>query len=338
MHPHAQRPPIDLKLPTAEISKSSMQHAWQFAQFQRLLRHSKPLQGHWASNDDLPNFGHRSRDQCRVSQWRNPHGHIHALLHQIHQPVQQQQPHLNARMRLRIAGDRWRNMKLAERHRCRAADHAFRLASSLRQSQARCIHGVLHLLHMHAVHAPVFSDRQPPRRAMEQPYAHLAFQACPKYIQRRTPVEVGGPTSAVSTSNTKGVAAMVAHINCADTLFISSAGADGLLDVSHKGGRAGFAEWRDGVLRIPDYAGNSMFNTLGNLELDDRAGICIPDFEHSRQWMLTGRAQGLFAVAGTEDQTGGTLRWIEFHPSEWTCVPLNVARAWTLVDSSPFNP
>jgi predicted pyridoxine 5'-phosphate oxidase superfamily flavin-nucleotide-binding protein len=165
-----------------------------------------------------------------------------------------------------------------------------------------------------------------------------SYAACPKYIQRRRPVEVGRDQSVVAASITEGLAALVAQIQRADTLFIASAGADGLLDVSHKGGRAGFAEWRDGVLHIPDYAGNRMFNTLGNLELDDRAGICIPDFEHSCQWMLTGRAQGLFAVAGTEDQTGGTLRWIEFHPAEWRCVPLNVAREWTLVDSSPFNP
>lgn len=169
---------------------------------------------------------------------------------------------------------------------------------------------------------------------------HVAqsYAACPKYIQRRKLTEPGLIHSVQPGRGADSPDALVGLIERADTLFIASAGADGLLDVSHRGGRPGFAEWRDGVLRIPDYAGNSMFNTLGNLELDDRAGFCIPDFEQSCQWMLTGRAQGRFEVEGTEDQTGGSLRWIEFVPTEWVRLPLNVAMAWTFVDSSPFNP
>jgi hypothetical protein len=32
-------------------------------------------------------------------------------------------------------------------------------------------------------------------------------------------------------------------------------------------------------LQIPDYRGNNMFNTIGNILTDPRAGLAIPDFE-----------------------------------------------------------
>ncbi|MDE2154795.1 MAG: pyridoxamine 5'-phosphate oxidase family protein [Xanthomonadaceae bacterium] len=169
-------------------------------------------------------------------------------------------------------------------------------------------------------------------------HVEQSYAACPKYIQRRKPVEAGHLHPVADGDGTDSLAALVSLIERADTLFIASAGPDGLLDVSHRGGRAGFAEWHDGALCIPDYAGNSMFNTLGNLEVDTRAGICIPDFERSYQWLLTGRACGQFEVEGTEDQTGGTLRRIKFVPVEWVRLPFNTARMWAFVDSSPFNP
>jgi uncharacterized protein len=173
-------------------------------------------------------------------------------------------------------------------------------------------------------------------KALEMHVAQ-AYAACPKYIQRRTPAGQISVPALEAASGTAFTDALKSIIERADTLFVASAGPDGLLDVSHRGGRTGFAEFRNGTLHIPDYAGNSMFNTLGNLELDNRAGLCIPDFEHSCQWLLSGRAQGRYEVPGSDDKTGGTLRWVEFVPAEWTRLPLNVARVWTFVDSSPFN-
>jgi hypothetical protein len=67
------------------------------------------------------------------------------------------------------------------------------------------------------------------------------------------------------------------------TLFVaSSSGADAHgaargLDISHRGGPAGFARLDGNVLAVPDYAGNRYFNTLGNFVSEPRAAIVLAD-------------------------------------------------------------
>jgi len=63
------------------------------------------------------------------------------------------------------------------------------------------------------------------------------------------------------------------------------------LDVSHRGGNPGFVELVDDkTFRIPDYQGNSMFNTFGNLMLNDKAGVVFWDFEDGKLLQMTGTA------------------------------------------------
>jgi hypothetical protein len=45
-----------------------------------------------------------------------------------------------------------------------------------------------------------------------------------------------------------------------------------------------------GSLAFPDYPGNNMFNTLGNLERYPRAGLLFLDFETGSTLQLVGRA------------------------------------------------
>ena len=48
-----------------------------------------------------------------------------------------------------------------------------------------------------------------------------------------------------------------------DTLFLTTRHPDRGVDVSHRGGRPGFAEWLDDrTLRLPDYPGNGLFQYL----------------------------------------------------------------------------
>ena len=64
-------------------------------------------------------------------------------------------------------------------------------------------------------------------------------------------------------------------------------------DASHRGGRPGFAEVAYGgrQLTFPDYRGNRMFQTLGNLTINPRAGLLFVDWETGSTLQLTGRAQ-----------------------------------------------
>lgn len=113
-----------------------------------------------------------------------------------------------------------------------------------------------------------------------------SFGNCPQYIQGREALFVDnlGPLRVEDRAHLD--AADRALIEAADTLFIASnaaldspqspaAGAD----VSHRGGRPGFVRIEDGhTLVLPDFTGNSFYQTLGNLHLDPRAGLLFIDF------------------------------------------------------------
>jgi len=167
-----------------------------------------------------------------------------------------------------------------------------------------------------------------------------AYPNCPKYIQRRTVEETTAPTDAhAETDRGDGLTENLrSWITGADTFFVASAHPDGPVDINHRGGAPGFVTIDGGTLRIPDYPGNSMFNTFGNLHLNPRAGLCFLDFERSRLLKLTGEAE-LYLDAGDDDgETGGTGRWWSFTPQRWIATPLNHPLQWRFVDASPFNP
>jgi uncharacterized protein len=106
-----------------------------------------------------------------------------------------------------------------------------------------------------------------------------SFGNCPQYIHRReAEVAQGRPAAAIERLESLDAAAHSLIAN-ADTLFIASA-SNGAVDVSHRGGEAGFVGVdAAGRLLLPDYRGNFFFNTLGNLLLEPRAGLLFVDFD-----------------------------------------------------------
>ena len=65
------------------------------------------------------------------------------------------------------------------------------------------------------------------------------------------------------------------------------------------------------TLRIPDYSGNSLFNTLGNLLVDPRYGMLIPNFQSERMLQLTGTAKVMWLSDRKGPRTGHTNRFVE---------------------------
>jgi uncharacterized protein len=167
-----------------------------------------------------------------------------------------------------------------------------------------------------------------------------AYPNCPKYIQRRELRQLGEPRLPVQAAEGTVLRGAVEQIiRRADTLFVASRHAASGADASHRGGQPGFVKLVDDTtLRIPDYAGNSLFNTLGNFKVDGRAGVCIPDFEHGYLLQLTGRAVVLWDQDDPANETGGTGRFWELKVERWILRDTPQAMAWEYLDASPFNP
>lgn len=115
-----------------------------------------------------------------------------------------------------------------------------------------------------------------------------SFGNCPRYIQGRVAVFVDDPRRPQVDEHERLSEADRALIEAADTLFIASNAAPPAdapespsagADVSHRGGRPGFVRVEDAdTLVFPDFNGNSLYQTLGNLHLDPRAGLLFIDF------------------------------------------------------------
>ncbi len=91
--------------------------------------------------------------------------------------------------------------------------------------------------------------------------------------------------------------------------------------MSHRGGKPGFVRiGGDGVLTIPDFAGNLLFNTLGNLLANPKAGLLFVDFESGDLLQLTGDAEVILdspeiaAFQGAERLWRFTPRRIVYRP------------------------
>ena len=172
---------------------------------------------------------------------------------------------------------------------------------------------------------------------------HEAYPNCPKYIQRRIPVDAPGVRGSFAQPRAEGSALDDKHmrlIERADTLFVASRHPERGLDVSHRGGAPGFVRvLTPSRIRIPDYRGNSMFNTLGNFAVDDRAGVVFVDFERGTLLQMTGKATLQFDQPDEALQpTGGTGRYWDFNLERWLAVPIRAPIAWRLLDRSPHNP
>lgn len=179
-------------------------------------------------------------------------------------------------------------------------------------------------------------DQRQVRVAVERAYPN-----CPKYIQRRH-LRVAETSIPPAAPARRGI---MVHddqrdiLESADTLFVASLHHEHGIDASHRGGRPGFLRLLDSAtLRIPDYPGNSMFNTLGNLTVHPRVGLLVPDFEAGRALHLIGSATVRWDLADPEGVTAGTGRFWDVTIAETLELPLPPMMAWEFLDASPFNP
>lgn len=160
------------------------------------------------------------------------------------------------------------------------------------------------------------------------------YSNCPKYISRRHIEGVAStPDRHVRYHGDALDARTQQIIAAADTFFIGSADTEGNTDASHRGGNPGFLQvLSPHRLRWPDYRGNSMFMTLGNISANPRAGLLIPDWDTGTTLQLTGTAEIIW------ESGPGAQCWVEFTVDEVLELTGVSPLRWSSPELSPANP
>lgn len=177
-----------------------------------------------------------------------------------------------------------------------------------------------------------------------------SFGNCPKYIQRRDIYFIRAPYSAEKDQYEPDIDVenfstfdnnLKTIISAADTFFVSSyvkakdrPEVEGV-DISHRGGRPGFIHIDDNTLTIPDYAGNSMFNTLGNFLVNPKAGIIFIDFASGDVVMLTGDVEILWEDFPAVMSEQGAGRAWHFHLHQGLILKNALPFRGNFIDYSP---
>ncbi len=144
-----------------------------------------------------------------------------------------------------------------------------------------------------------------------------SFGNCPQYIKPRkqwyraaVPTVTAPPNTAVASSQPSPLHVLsprhIQWIETAETLFTATGfrnmndpGQETNVrygnDASHRGGPPGFVkvttnEQQEQQIVWTEFSGNNHFNSLGNLIVDSRIGLCFPDFSNGGMLQITGTA------------------------------------------------
>lgn len=165
------------------------------------------------------------------------------------------------------------------------------------------------------------------------------YANCPKYIQARE--AVGDASEPHQPRRSSGVALTDRQrqfIAEADTFFVATQADPMGADVSHRGGNPGFVTvTAPQSLSWPEYAGNKMYMTLGNLVLDARAGLLFVDWESGDALHLTGRATVDWSARRAATQAGAQ-QTVDFVVEQVVQIEQETALQWSFGGYSKFNP
>jgi predicted pyridoxine 5'-phosphate oxidase superfamily flavin-nucleotide-binding protein len=171
-------------------------------------------------------------------------------------------------------------------------------------------------------------------------HAERVYALCPKYIQARVVVadpaesRVGHRIQRLENLSEK----QRNWIAKADTFFIASFHPETGADASHRGGYPGFVTvLNENKLVFPDYSGNNMFNTLGNISANPNAGLLFIDFERGNTLQFTGKAQVIWDNDRVAEFAGAE-RLVEFDVERVIEIAGAIPLRWEFLGYSPFNP
>ena len=130
---------------------------------------------------------------------------------------------------------------------------------------------------------------------------------CPKYLNKKRIQPYPNAKPRLTCDKPLLTEAAVKHVHSADMFFIASRGPEDM-DCNHRGGPPGFirvqqptepSQPQRSVIVWPEYSGNNLYQTLGNIIYDPKIGIVIPDFTTGNVLYLSGHAEVLLNQAAT---------------------------------------
>ena len=173
------------------------------------------------------------------------------------------------------------------------------------------------------------------------------YANCPKYIQTRTVVEADQTVAScrsweretsTPSSGRLGDVTQRELIGHADTFFLATYAQGHGADMSHRGGNPGFVTVVDEThLSWPEYAGNSMYMSLGNLVVEPRCALVFPDWATGRTLHLRGRAL-VDWDARRADGVPEAQRIVDFEVEEVVDIADGMPLHWRFGEYHRFNP
>lgn len=156
---------------------------------------------------------------------------------------------------------------------------------------------------------------------------------CPKYLNKKQIYPRLGRAPRLVSDDLPLPDEAIQLLNKADLFFLSST--DGsTMDTNHRGGPRGFVRvltnsHEDGVTLIyPEYSGNRLYQTLGNLHVHPLVGVCVPDLDD-------GTGDALYLTGSTRLLVGADAARLLPHTK--LAVAIHVTSALFVRDSLPFR-
>ncbi|MFB9745140.1 pyridoxamine 5'-phosphate oxidase family protein [Pseudonocardia sulfidoxydans] len=139
-----------------------------------------------------------------------------------------------------------------------------------------------------------------------------AFGNCPRHIVPRSHQWSGSRNDARDHSRHRRLAPEhLALIAAAHTFILGTAHPARGADTSHRGGAPGFVRWTGNELWWPDYVGNNLFNSIGNIVTHPSTSLLFVDFQQQASLQISGHGAVEWEVTShleNDEETGRRVR------------------------------
>lgn len=168
-------------------------------------------------------------------------------------------------------------------------------------------------------------------------HTEQVFSNCGRYISDRHGTLVDRAPGAATTGSTL-TGDQADLIRGASTMLIGTCHPAGPADASHRGGNPGWIHV-DAADRLswPDYDGNHLYMTLGNITADHRVGLLFLDWTEGTTLQVSGRADIDWSRDATTGRPGA-LRIIRMTVEAVQQTVRGVPMTWSRAVLSRFNP